>query len=69
MKYFGLTGLPKEGRAGEMELEAGDSQVLAAIVELDPAERPGAAHAFDIVQRDARGRVQGGFQLVTIVRD
>jgi hypothetical protein len=69
VKYFGLTGLPKEGRAGELELEAHKLQVLAAIVELDPAEKPGAAHAFDIMQRDARGRAQGGFRLVTVARD
>jgi hypothetical protein len=58
--------LPKEGRAVELELKAHKSQVLTATVELDPAERPGAAHAFDIVQRDAHGRTQGGFRLVTI---
>ncbi len=69
VKYFGLTGLPKEGRAVELELEAHKSQVLTATVELDPAERPGAAHAFDIEQRDAKGRAQGGFRLVTIPRD
>ena len=27
---------------------------------------PGATHAFDILQRDATGRVQGGFRLVTV---
>jgi hypothetical protein len=69
VRYFGLTGLPKEGRAGELELEAHKSQMLTATVELDRAERPGAAHAFDVVQRDAHGRAQGGLRLVTIVRD
>jgi hypothetical protein len=69
VKSIGLTGLPKEGRAVELELEAHKSRVLSATVELDPAERPGAAHAFDIVQRDAHGRAQGGFRLVTIARD
>ncbi len=69
VKFFGLTGLPKEGRAVELELEAYRSEVLTATVELDPAERPGAAHAFDIVQRDAKGMVQGGLRLVTIVGD
>lgn len=66
VKFIGLTGLRKEGRAVELELEAYKSQVLTATVELDPAERPGAAHAFDIVQRDAKGRAQGGFTLVAI---
>ncbi len=69
VKSIGLTGLPNEGRAVELELEANRSQVLTATVELDPAETPGAAHAFDIVQRDANGRVQGGFRLVTIASD
>jgi hypothetical protein len=69
VKFFGLTGLPKEGRAVELELEACKSEVLTATVDLDPAERPGAAHAFDIVQRDAKGMVQGGLRLVTIVGD
>ena len=75
VKSIGLTGLPQEvvrgngGYAVELELEAHKSQVLTAAVELDPAERPGAAHAFDIVQRDAHGRAQGGFTLVTIARD
>jgi hypothetical protein len=41
--------------------------VLTATAELDPAEKPGAAHAFDIEQRDAKGRPQGGLTLVTIV--
>ena len=66
MKSIGLIGLPNEGRAIELELEAQRSQVLTATVELDPAEQPGATHAFDIVQRDATGRVQGGFRLVTV---
>jgi hypothetical protein len=56
----------KEARAVELELEAHKSRVLTATVELDPAERPGAAHAFDIVQRDAHGKAQGAFTLVTI---
>jgi len=67
VRSIGLTGLPNEGRVIELELEANRSQVLTATVELDPAETPGAAHAFDIVQRDADGRVQGGFRLVAIV--
>jgi len=67
VKYIGLTGLPKEGRVVELELEAHKSQVLTAAVELDPAEKPGAAHAFDVVQTDAHGRTQGGLTLVTIV--
>jgi hypothetical protein len=58
-----------ERREVELELEARKSQVLAATVELDPAETPGAAHAFDIVQKDAHGKTQGGFTLVTIARD
>jgi hypothetical protein len=66
VKSIGLTGLPQEGRAIELELEANESQVLTATVELDPAETPGAAHAFDIVQKDTDGRVEGGFRLVTI---
>jgi hypothetical protein len=66
VKSIGLIGLPNEGRAIELELEAQRSQVLTATVELDPAEQPGATHAFDIVQRDATGRVQGGFRLVTV---
>ena len=67
VRSIGLIGLPNEGRVVELELEANRSQVLTATVELDPAETPGAAHAFDIVQRDATGRVQGGFRLVTLV--
>jgi hypothetical protein len=69
VKYFGLTGMPEEGRAVELELEAHESKVLTATVELDPAERPGATHAFDVVQRDAYGRTEGGLRLVTIVSD
>jgi hypothetical protein len=69
VKYFGLTGLPKEGRAVELELEAHESRLVTATVELDPAERPGAAHAFDVVQRNADGRTEGGLRLVTIVTD
>jgi hypothetical protein len=67
VKFFGLTGLPKGGRMVELELEAHKSQVLTATAELDPAEKPGAAHAFDVVQRDARGKTQGGLTLVTVV--
>jgi hypothetical protein len=72
VKSIGLTGLPQEvvrgngGYAVELELAARKSQVLTATVELDPVEKPGAAHAFDIVQRDAHGRAQGGFLLVTV---
>ena len=69
VKAIGLTGLPKEGRVVELELEARTSRVLTATVELDPAERPGAVHAFDMVQRDAQGRAQGGFRLVTVASD
>jgi hypothetical protein len=67
VKFIGLTGGPKEGPVVELELEAHKSRVLAATAELDPAEKPGAAHGFDIVQRDAHGRTQGGLTLVTIV--
>lgn len=66
VKAIALTGLPMEGRVVELELEARTSRVLTATVELDPAERPGAVHAFDVVQRDAQGRTQGGFRLVTV---
>ena len=61
---FGLTGLPKEGRAVELELEAHKSQVLTATVELDPAERlvgRGVPVPY-IEQRDAKGRAQRGFR-------
>jgi len=61
--------MPKEKRVIELGLEAHKSKVLTITVELDPAEKPGAAHAFDIVQRDAHGSVQGGFRLVTVARD
>lgn len=58
----------KEGPIIDLELKAHESKVLTLTVELDPAEKPGAAHAFDIVQKDAQGRIQGGFRLVTVAK-
>jgi hypothetical protein len=61
----GATGRDCE-RTVELELAGGKSHVLTADIELSPQDRPGAVHAFDVEQRNTRGRVQGGFRLIAV---
>jgi hypothetical protein len=48
---------------------AATAQITPAVLnlEVNPAEPPGSIHAFDIVQRDARGQVLGGLRVLSVV--
>ena len=67
-RTIGLRGAPTQAHVHEIELDLAShaSHVLTAEIELAPHDRPGAVHAFDVVQRDARGRIQGGFRLIAV---
>jgi hypothetical protein len=70
---YGLS-VGESRRAGEVSrtrrlaLEA-TAQVTPAMLnlEINPREPAGSIHAFDIVQRDARGQVLGGLRVLSVV--
>jgi hypothetical protein len=62
----GTHGTHTKGHTVSVQLHAGHPVTLSADVQLDAAERPGAVHVFDVVQKGANGKVQGGFRLLVV---
>jgi hypothetical protein len=50
-----------------LQLHAAKPETLTVHLEFDEAEAVGGVHAFDVVQKAANGKVQGGFRLLAVI--
>lgn len=49
-----------------LDLQARKAVTLKAQIEFDEREKPGGVHVFEVVQKSAAGKVQGGFRLLAV---